>query len=258
MSLIQWTKGAKYWDKTWNPVVGCKPCSEGCDNCYAEALCKRFDMNGNGKFEPTQKKSLPPRSGVVFVGNMTDIFGEWNSDQDIIEWTFDTEPRAANLFLTKRADRLARLANLVGPVFSDYCATYYGITAENDYRFRERFWPLARHYDLSLWLSAEPLLGPIKLDFFGNFYHPDNDDGTSLIPAVKMFRWVVVGAESGPNRRPCRTEWVEDIVETCQANNVPVFVKQLDIGGRLVKDIEQFPKHLRIRQVPWVKKEVTE
>lgn len=28
-------------------------------------------------------------------------------------------------------------------------------------------------------------------------------------------------------------------------------VKQFDIGGKCVRDIAQFPKHLQIRQVPW-------
>jgi protein gp37 len=27
-----------WWEKSWNPVVGCTPVSPGCDNCYAKAL----------------------------------------------------------------------------------------------------------------------------------------------------------------------------------------------------------------------------
>jgi protein gp37 len=54
-------------------------------------------------------------------------------------------------------------------------------------------------------------------------------------------------------RRPCKIEWVESIVEQCRATDVPVFVKQLDIGGKCVTDINKFPEHLRIRQVPWAK-----
>ena len=65
-------------------------------------------------------------------------------------------------------------------------------------------------------------------------------------------KWVVVGAESGHNRRPCKIEWVESIVEQCQKYRVSVFVKQLDINGELVKNISKFPTHLQIRQVPWV------
>ena len=67
-------------------------------------------------------------------------------------------------------------------------------------------------------------------------------------------KWVVVGCESGPDRRPCQIEWVESIVEQCLAANVPVFVKQLDIGGKCITDINKFPAHLQIRQVPWATK----
>ena len=91
--------------------------------------------------------------------------------------------------------------------------------------------------DVNYWLSAEPLLGPIDLLKGRNGMPP--------------FRWVVVGCESGPRRRPCKIEWVEGIVGQCLAAGVPVFVKQLDIGGKCETDINRFPAHLRIRQVPW-------
>ena len=90
-----------------------------------------------------------------------------------------------------------------------------------------------------MWLSCEPLLGPIDLDL--------------PIAAVKP-KWVVVGCESGPNRRPCKIEWVESIVDQCRSAKIPVFVKQLDIGGKCEHDIDKFPAHLRIRQVPWAEK----
>lgn len=33
---IEWT------DKTWNPVTGCTPISEGCANCYAKRMANRL------------------------------------------------------------------------------------------------------------------------------------------------------------------------------------------------------------------------
>lgn len=35
-SKIEWTQ------HTWNPVTGCSKISEGCQNCYAESMAKRF------------------------------------------------------------------------------------------------------------------------------------------------------------------------------------------------------------------------
>lgn len=89
------------------------------------------------------------------------------------------------------------------------------------------------------WLSAEPLLGPIDLRL--GYVAPED------IP----FEWVVVGCESGPNRRPCSKKWVRQIVHQCRALGIKVFVKQLDIDGKCVTDINKFPEDLRIRQVPW-------
>lgn len=49
---------------------------------------------------------------------------------------------------------------------------------------------------------------------------------TSTARPCRNLGFVVVGAESGPNRRPCKVEWIEDIVDQCRAAQVPVFVKQ--------------------------------
>jgi protein gp37 len=248
--IDQWKKGHKYWDHAWNPVVGCNPVSEGCRHCYAEEMCTRFGINGfdDGWYTPTKKpKAKPPvRRGVVFVGNMTDLFGSWNTDDEIVEWTHQPVYNTATLYLTKRAERMAKLAGRLCPM---RCGEpFYGITAENQARFDERgrhFWDI--YTKQFWWLSAEPLLGPIDLQKIVRLRHITNSNE----PAVRIFRWVVVGAETGSRRRPCKLEWVEAIVEACRKWNVPVFVKQLDLNGKLVKDINKFPAHLQIRQVPW-------
>ncbi len=47
--------------------------------------------------------------------------------------------------------------------------------------------------------------------------------------------WVIVGAESGPNRRPCNIEWVRRVIDDCVGAGVPVFVKQIHDGkGKVV------------------------
>ena len=260
-NLIQWPR-AKYWTAQWNPVIGCKPCSPACENCYAAAWAKRFGQS----FEPHESSKVrPPRKGVVFCGNMTDLFGEWMwpyKDSYIMKSPADLIAKcdscdATYLWLTKRVDRLTLelsvgeipMVNEEGIVQCvrlsqfDFPNHYFGFTAENqewyDRRVKEFYGGMPEW--ANWWLSAEPLLGPIDL---GLRY---------IAPEDAPFEWVVVGCESGPNRRPCKIEWVESIVEQCMAANVPVFVKQLDINGRCVTDINRFPAHLRIRQVPWAK-----
>lgn len=74
-NLIQWPR-AQYWDKAWNPIIGCKPCSPACENCYAaamrEALSKLiayWDWNGYDAMRESRLKdmaraalSAPPRN----------------------------------------------------------------------------------------------------------------------------------------------------------------------------------------------------
>lgn len=45
--------------------------------------------------------------------------------------------------------------------------------------------------------------------------------------ARPLIDWVIVGGESGHDARPCRVEWIRDVVRQCVAAGVAVFVKQL-------------------------------
>ena len=245
-NLIQWPR-AQYWDKPWNPIIGCKPCSPACEHCYAASFAKRFHKS----FAPhASSHERPPRKGVVFCGNMTDLFGEWRDEEkmgnDVIHVAVrGSDGNVTYLWLTKRVNNMCKSIKFargtIRPhVFANH---YFGFTAENqewyDRRFTEfRYLPTI----FKGWLSAEPLLGPIDLGL--DHVYP---------PEAAPFSWVVVGCESGSNRRPCKIEWVESIVEQCRAARVPVFVKQLDINGKCERDITKFPEHLRIRQVPWAK-----
>ena len=236
--LIQWPR-AKYWDKPWNPIIGCKPCSPACEHCYAVAWAKRFSRS----FKPHRALSQPkpPRSGIVFVGNMTDLFGEWADPLDYMRQTCVTKT-TTYLYLTKRVWHMTNCMSFIDDDYSPVRWTnhYFGFTAENQEWYDRRIdvWVRNGPYWANGWLSCEPLLGPINL---------------SLPSLWKIPKWIVVGCESGPNRRPCKIEWVGSIVEQCRTANVPVFVKQIDIDGKCERDITKFPKHLQIRQVPWAK-----
>jgi protein gp37 len=239
-NAIQWDK-AKYWQAAWNPWLGCHPCSPACEHCYAAAQTARY----NGSFEPHQTtKRNPPRKGVVFCGNMTDLFGEWLTPAEsmgffsrLFHFTRDGSPfpnEATYLFLTKRVSRMAEaLRN-----YTDIPNALFGFTAEDQTRYDARLKEMVevaerRHW----WISAEPLLGAVDLRL-------------NALPCQKP-DWVVVGCESGSGKRPCALEWVESIVEQCLDAGVRVFVKQLDMNGVCERDIMRFPSNLRIRQTPW-------
>ncbi|MBQ1428722.1 MAG: DUF5131 family protein [Kiritimatiellae bacterium] len=238
--LIQWPR-AKYWTAQWNPVIGCRPASPACANCYAAAWARRFGQS----FDPHQTKQRTPRRGVVFCGNMTDLFGEWRTCGESaadIGAARVAGKGADYLWLTKRVRRMAAALGYESrdEEFPDvaYANHWFGFTAEDRARYNERMEDARRTLPkwARLWISAEPLLGPIDMGFRETRFLPD---------------LVVVGCESGPNRRPCKVGWIESIVDQCLAAHIPVFVKQISLCGKCVADINQFPAHLRIRQVPW-------
>lgn len=119
-------------------------------------------------------------------------------------------------------------------------------------------------------VSAEPLLEGISFDrYLGICKHWNAENGRnkapwhpkdktkiqykkqSLVSAnYKTIDQIIIGCESGPNRRPCKIEWVRDIVAQCKAARVSVFVKQLEINGKVTDDVSKFPADLRIREMP--------
>jgi protein gp37 len=71
-------------------------------------------------------------------------------------------------------------------------------------------------------LSCEPLIGSLAgIDLTG-------------------IHWVIVGGESGPNCRPMKAEWIEEVLRACRRANVAFFFKQWggvrkDLTGREFK-----------------------
>ena len=101
---IAWT------DYTWNPITGCSPISEGCANCYAAAINKRFHLPQTIQFHPERleeplKKKKP---SMIFAWSMTDLFHPDVS----FEWLLQLmgimilSPWHTYQVLTKRPDRM--------------------------------------------------------------------------------------------------------------------------------------------------------
>jgi protein gp37 len=104
-----------------------------------------------------------------------------------------------------------------------------------------------------LYLSIEPLLGPIQLA--DEWLHVVRNRWNARID------WVTVKGESGPNARPCNTDWIRDLVQQCGEADVPCFVRQLGsnayCGGQryattqsLGADPAEWPEDIRVRQLP--------
>lgn len=104
------------------------------------------------------------------------------------------------------------------------------------------------------WLSIEPMLETIDINkwIWGNKC-PDPQCGDSTWDhycqlGEQLLHWVVVGCESGPKCRPCKLAWIESVIVQCIEANVPVFVKQINQGGKVIKMPKEYPQELPERK----------
>jgi protein gp37 len=142
---------------------------------------------------------------------------------------------------------------------------WLGVTVENQ-RFADERIPILLDTPAAVrFISAEPLLGPLRIgqldtpkgavfplvsgalwpeggtpddiEFFGGSYGASHLD------------WLIVGGESGPKHRPFNVEWARFIVEQCHDAGVACFVKQLG-GARPGNKLDDLPEDLRVREYP--------
>lgn len=230
--------GIPYLDEVWNPVTGCSPISEGCAHCYAKAVAETrlrgkagYDQDEPFKVTVHDDKlaKLPggkgKRIGVCFMGDLfhDDVSDDVLNEIDYRVWNNDNQW----FFLSKRTSRMAAWHG----VCYHSPNSFWGATCENQARLDERL-PALLKINGNTWLSLEPLLGPIVL--------PEE--------ALKWLSWVVVGAESGPGRRPCNVGWVESLIRQCVKAEVPVFYKQ----GPGFENLEHTSRHGDFLKMPFL------
>ncbi len=258
--------GIDYLDETWNPITGCSPVSEGCKHCWAKDQAERMKRMGCKKYQHDDPFAVrfhpdeldkplhwkkPRRVGVCFMG---DLF-----HKDVSDWAIIKIYRAMRgadwhtyLTLTKRPRRMFEILNWAqerGLYAWPLPNVYNGITAENQDRLDERA-PELLKIPGKHWLSLEPLLGPMELVdgppgakrlFLQRVACFDMSPPTATSSPFGDAKytgqsgacdWVVVGCESGANRRPCKLQWILDIVDQCKAAGVKCFVKQVPVPIR--------------------------
>lgn len=244
ISKIEWTHS------TWNPVTGCSKVSPGCLNCYAEVMTRRLKAMGIKKYQAGFDKVVwhdaelgRPRLWIkpraIFVCSMSDLFHEcvlYEFIDRVYETIFETE-RHTYFILTKRAEQMfdyisrnAWLSN-VPPK-----NVRLGVTVESPEHL-SRLEVLREIPAAVKFVSLEPLLASVLL-------------GQHL----EWLDWVIVGCESGARRRECEYAWMKDIVRQCRATGVPVFVKQIELHGKVSREPnDDWPPELRVREWPEVR-----
>jgi len=246
----------EYCQHTWNPITGCSEnlVSDGCKNCYAKRIVEtRFSHNpsvhysGIG-FRPCVKEEAilhpqVPKKGVVFIGDMGDMFGllefananegvfiKYEGDISIgscskrscgkvetltfekAKWAVEevlkfvkSRSQQQFLVLTKRPKGLMQFDVSLPNL-------WVGVSVCN----QEEVWKLHSLNEcnaVNRWLSIEPMLDRIQF----------NRDELSKV------NWVVCGGERTLKReaRPMQVEWATDLMEECQALDILFFFKQV-------------------------------
>lgn len=298
-TAIEWTAtvnadGSSTQGASWNPIRArrkdngkqgwaCVKVSPGCANCYAENLNGRnLPECGTGldytvpalaqvEFFIDEKTLEQPlrwkRPRKIFVGSMTDLFGEFVPDAfiDRIFAVMALSPQHTFIVLTKRAKRMREwfttdrpkiLNDLIirpGGVpdgWSHHAAfvqrdgihgwplpnVWLGVSVEDQQRADERIPDLLMTPAAVRWVSYEPALGPV--DFYRitellgrnssrTFSALEYVDPLNLGRARPTLDWIVVGGESGPGARPFEIAWARDTIRQCRAAGVRCFVKQM-------------------------------
>jgi protein gp37 len=224
----------EWCDATFNPWWGCFKVSPGCTNCYAETFAKRVGQQIWGPPATTERRFFGDKHWAeplkwnadaaaagerrrVFCASMSDVFEDhpmlpaqrrrlWNLIEDTphLDW----------LLLTKRPENVATMLPQ-----KYWPNVWLGTSTEDQQRADERVPVLLRYRDLVpvLFLSVEPMLGPIDLTYVPYIYTARLD-------------WVIVGGESGPRHRPFEVDWARSLRDQCHAAGAAFHFKQH--GGR--------------------------
>lgn len=211
-------------DHTFNPWSGCAKVSAGCANCYAAGLpprmrrhalwgpdARRVPATDEYWRQPLTWDRAAAREGVrarVFCASTADVF-EDRGDLDpwrIRLWELiDQTPHLDWLLLTKRPRRAVSWAVEHGWPENAWA----GASVENQAAADERVPHLLEVPARVLFLSCEPLLGPVDLSAW-----------------VGGLDWIIVGGESGHRARPMSPRWAASLRDQAAAAGVAFFFKQ--------------------------------
>lgn len=233
------SKTAITWaERTWNPVTGCTPVSEGCAHCYARRMAKRLQAMGSPKyangfaptFHPDALNEITPRqkSALIFVCSMADLFHDAILCLDIYYVLKRIELCQQHRFmlLTKRMERAEELWDEF--TFISLPNVALGVTIENQARANERLPLLEECRAAYKFVSVEPMLGPVNLgEAWPTWWETGGLD------------LVICGGESGPGARPMALNWARDLRDQCRSNGTPFHFKQVGgvnkkVAGRLL------------------------
>lgn len=246
--------------ETWNPITGCSPISEGCENCYAERMAQRL----NGRYgypadEPFRVTYHPDRLEQplkwkkprrIFTCSMGDIFHDGVQVDwiDSIVGIMEQCKHHTFIILTKRPENIeekvfAYYHNEVRRLFESGFPDniWLGVTAENQKRADERIPILLQIPAAVRFASVEPMLEPIDIEHFLVEYHHISDNREVHRNKIN---WLICGAETGHSARRMYPEWAHDLFYQCKSAGVPFFFKKASKGDE-INFPREYPRRTR-------------
>ena len=150
---------------------------------------------------------------LIFTCSWSDWFlPEADSWRDEAWEVIRSTPQHEYQILTKRPERIKQ--HLPEDWNSGWKNVWLGVSVENQ-EYVDRVTTLQEINAAVRFISAEPLIGPIKFE------------------SLKGIHWVITGGESGPKARPMKSEWAYSIRDQCLKSKVSYFHKQ-NGGTRIV------------------------
>jgi len=248
----------EWCDKVWNPVTGCTKVSEGCRNCYAERIAKRFW--GERKFSDVQchedRLDQPlhwKKPQRIFVNSMSDLFHE-NVPIEFISKVFNMIKFCSShtfIVLTKRPERILHTINKLSEIMPTgevwpIHNLWLGVSVEDQETANERIPWLLKTPAAVRFVSYEPALDFVdfamglplaKSDIQGYVYNPSGGP---------FIDWIIMGGETGPGARPMSPDWARFTRDECRYAKTPFFFKH---PGSVLRNIEHEQRNARIISV---------
>lgn len=229
-------------DRIWNPWHGCHKCSEGCQNCYAYFLDKRYGRDTNEVVKNKSDFNLPvkktregdyklPDGCFVRVCMASDFFIEEADAWRIEAWDFIRKrPNVTFSLLTKRAERIKEC--LPYDWGDGWDNVSFSVSCENQKRLEERMPYLLEIPAKHRWVSLKPFIGEVD-----------------IAPYLKTgkIETVLAGGENYMGSRPLHYDWVKKVHDACVENNVQLIFGQT--GNIFVKDGKEYKIRNRTDQM---------
>ncbi|MCK5639228.1 MAG: DUF5131 family protein [Gammaproteobacteria bacterium] len=226
---------------TCNIITGClgpygngERCKtpEGGDYCYAEPFANRIyrkPLGEGNEFKPHFWEERldgihKEKDARIFMNSMGDALGDWVPKEWILKMLLTCAGNPSNeyYFLTKNPKRY--FSRDIYKFFKNNKNFWAGFTAETGTLFMERFGWYIYDPKIQTFVSIEPIFdGRHVLHMHG--YHP---------------KWVIVGAQTKPDRYPAPA-WIVNIRQQCEILNIPLFEKNsldpMNLPGGLIQQI---------------------